>query len=151
MYNFLYMVYSFWVTHEEKGTKLKFSWSVFDFQSFFWLWKALGGKQQSNEGFISLKGRVHQFSSHMHEFFSHKLTGIFLSTLDHGFITSGRIFRPTLWFIRYTTKFVWILEIYFSFHATLIRCCLHFGSKILPPLLARKWRIHFAIGCTITS
>ena len=35
-----------------------------------------------------LRGMVHQFSSQMHEFLLYKLNGIFLPTLDHGFITS---------------------------------------------------------------
>ena len=53
-----------------------------------------------------LSGRVHQFFAQMHEFYSHKLTGIFLPNLDHGFITSTRIFRSTLYFIGYTTVFL---------------------------------------------
>ena len=52
-----------------------------------------------------LRGWVHQFFSYMHEFFPHKLhcvTGIFLSTLDHGLITSRRILRSTTCFVGYT-------------------------------------------------
>ena len=77
-----------------------------------------------------------------------------MSTLDHGFIISRRIFTSSLWFIRYTTVFLWILEIYIIFlhlyHAMFTGCCLHSGTTILP-LLAKKWRMHFAIWCTITS
>ena len=76
-----------------------------------------------------LRRRVHQFSSHMHEFLSHKLTGIFLPTLDHGFITSRRIFRSTPCFIGYTTIFLWILEIYFIFMSQL-----HDVYRVLPAL-----------------
>ena len=85
---------------------------------------------------LQLRGRVHQFFSHMHEFFPHKLTGLFLSTLDYGFIMSRRIFQSTLCFIGYTTILLWILEkvLYFLrlYHATFTGCCLRSGTTILP-------------------
>ena len=48
----------------------------------------------------------------MNFLFTNLLTGIFLSTLDHGFIMSRRTFRSALCFIGYTTIFLWILEIF---------------------------------------
>ena len=85
--------------------------------------------------------------------FPHKLTGIFLSTLDHGFITSKRIFKSILCFIGYTTIFLRILEIYFIFYISITQClpgaaCTRHYN---PSTTGKKWCVHFAIGCTIIS
>ena len=53
-----------------------------------------------------LKGAGRPISSQMNKFFPRKLTGVFLSTLHHGFITSKAIFIPTLCFIGYTAMFL---------------------------------------------
>ena len=88
---------------------------------FSWLLAVTNYITTASREFAILRGWVHQFSSHMHKFFSHKLTGISLSTLDHGFITWRTVFRSTLCFIGYTTIFLWILEKCFIFYVSITR------------------------------
>ena len=57
---------------------------------------------------------------------------VFLSTLDHEFITSRRVFRSTIHFVEYTTIFLWILEMYFIFYVCITRHLL--GTACTPAL-----------------
>ena len=85
-----------------------------------------------------LRGRVHQFFSQMHKFFSYKLTGIFLPTLDHGFIMSRRILKSTLCFIGYTIFYSILFYFLRLYHTMFTGCCLCSGTTILLPLLAKN-------------
>ena len=69
---------------------------------------ACAGKLCIDQPVFSFKGAGTPISSQMHTFFHRKLTGVFLSTLHYGSITSKAIFIPTLCFIGYTCTTIFL-------------------------------------------